>query len=283
MQLPFDSSGDMHRKINFRFGPDPLSLDDETADRILNGSLAADDSPRSHVHVVHLLQAAAATRDVQPEDESQTLARLVQAMQPIPAVSQGERNMLGQLIRLKVAAVVAGAVLSMGGVAAAATNNLPSPTQDAVSDAVAHVGIDIPRSDDNAPHPGPETCEEARQVEDAKGCSAVAKAHAPGQNKATTSTTTVTTTSTTIADGSNTASSDDVVGDDKGKKDTTGKPAEPTKTGQEHQSSTGTEHSKGAENSEKAHKGSSDDSTKGKSESAKHGNETRGHSDKSDD
>lgn len=54
--------------------------------------------------------------------------------------------MLGHLVTVKVTAIAAGTVLSMGGVAAAATGNLPDPAQDAVSDVAAHVGVDVPKA-----------------------------------------------------------------------------------------------------------------------------------------
>ncbi len=54
--------------------------------------------------------------------------------------------MIGQLLTAKVAAIVAGAVISVGGVAAAETGSLPAPAQNVMSDAAFHVGVNVPDS-----------------------------------------------------------------------------------------------------------------------------------------
>lgn len=248
----FDSSDEMNRRTHFRFDHDPLTLDDRTADRLLGGELVGDDAPPHYAKVADLLHAAA-TASAQPGDETQSVARLVASIRSSSAVVPQRKRVFGQVITLKVSALVAGTVFSIfsvGGVAAAATGNLPDQAQNAVSSTVGHIGIDVPKAksdadetkadanDINEPaplstgaHPSADACHDAQAVEDAKGCSAVAKADAPGQAEKDSAT------STTAIPANETD-------DDRG-----GKPAEPTETGQSHQSSEGASHSQGAEHS----------------------------------
>ncbi len=121
--------------------------------------------------------------------------------------------MLNNLLTAKLASVVAVAVLATGTTAAAAaTGDLPGPAQDFFSSTASLVGVDLPDADGEATSttstttsttettvspsttlppavgvsvkPGAETCEAARAVEGAKGCSEVAHQAAPGQSKA---------------------------------------------------------------------------------------------------
>ncbi len=134
--------------------------------------------------------------------------------------SQLASNRRRRVVPIAVASFAAAAALSFGGVAAA-SNALPSPVQSVTASVVAHIGLDIPKpgkSEDNAEkpsadietttttivpssttsvpatdtaavHPGADACAEAREVDGAKGCSSVAKEHAPGQVKKSTTTT----------------------------------------------------------------------------------------------
>ncbi|MEY2473528.1 MAG: hypothetical protein QOK28_2857 [Actinomycetota bacterium] len=80
--------------------------------------------------------------------EAMTLALSVDALAPTQTPASRRRPMLGKVLTAKAAAI-AGVLVLTGGVASAATGTLPDPAQNAASHAVEHVGLHIPKSDDN--------------------------------------------------------------------------------------------------------------------------------------
>jgi hypothetical protein len=78
--------------------------------------------------------------------ESMTLALSVDASAPVATPRNG--SLLGKAFTAKTAAMASVLLLSCG-VASAATGILPAAAQDAASNAAEHVGLHIPKSDDN--------------------------------------------------------------------------------------------------------------------------------------
>lgn len=119
-------------------------LDDDSATRLLQGAVHPDDAPPGYGAVADLLAAAVSVPAIDEDAGADTISAMVAAIQasPAPQIS-GRRTMIGKLLAGK--ALVAVAVLGLGATgAAAATGALPDTVQGVVSDAVSHVGVDIP-------------------------------------------------------------------------------------------------------------------------------------------
>jgi hypothetical protein len=126
-----------------------LPLDDTTADRLAGGELAPADSPPGYHRVAEVLTGARsgfAATEVDPA----LLREMVRAVESSPEPLRNP-SIMSKLRTTKVATIAAAVVISTTGAAAAATGNLPGPAQDAVSDAVSHVGLDLPASGDDHP------------------------------------------------------------------------------------------------------------------------------------
>lgn len=229
----------MQRRAHIRFGFDPLSLDDDTAERILSARISSDDAPHQYGPAVELLSRAASIAE--PHGRDAAVAMIVDAIAQGEPITQKRdavarrrgKRVFGKLITTKIAVISAGAVLSMGGVAAAATGTLPDGAQNAVASTVAHVGVDLPKANTpTAPttstHPDADLCHAAQQVPGAHGCSAVAHADAPGQNKTTD--TSIVPDDTSVTGNDHSSKADD-----------------PTATGESHESTEGAEHGQGPE------------------------------------
>ncbi|MCZ7526487.1 MAG: hypothetical protein M5U14_09005 [Acidimicrobiia bacterium] len=117
-----------------------LRLDDHTADRVLAGTVLPGDAPPGWEHAAEVLAAVARLPVELPAGED-LLARVV-ATVGRPATSR--RCKVLSALGTKAATLGAAGVLSLGGVAAAATGSLPDPVQDVVSDAAGHVGLELP-------------------------------------------------------------------------------------------------------------------------------------------
>lgn len=191
------------------------SLDEQTAELILGGQLDGSQIPASHRELASFV--ASARPDVDPGstvDAAELIAERVLATGNPSNVTRLRRT-----LPKVAAAAMCVALTSVCGVAAAATGVLPvneevsgivervTGTADEADDSqtpptTAQDDTDVtippeptttlPETTTTVPespavvHPGAESCEDARRVEGAKGCSAVAKAHAPGQQKAET-------------------------------------------------------------------------------------------------
>lgn len=112
-------------------------LDQDTADRLLSGRLDPGDAPSGYVRVARLLQAA--TGPPAPEElagEAAAIAAFTAVVHAHPPTTVPRRApMPSKLLSVKAAAAVIAAVLSVGGVAAAATGMLPGRSQQAAQHA----------------------------------------------------------------------------------------------------------------------------------------------------
>lgn len=121
-------------------------LDEGTADRLLDGSVAPHEAPLGWERVAALLRAAGA--EGAPVDPP---AELLAAMRVRP---------LSRRRRAAIAGGIAGALVFAGTGAAAANGSLPDAVQDVVHDVASVAGIDVPastdrgRSDDAPGHDG---------------------------------------------------------------------------------------------------------------------------------
>ena len=137
-----DSLGEMARTV---------WLDRGTADRLLSGSVAADDAPPGYTDVARLLRAIAtppSPRELASQAEAvaaaETILRARSAALPTPARSGArpprERS---RRYRTKVICLVAvGTLIGTSGLAAAGV--LPDPVQSAASKVLDVVGIHVP-------------------------------------------------------------------------------------------------------------------------------------------
>jgi hypothetical protein len=122
-------------------------LDEDSASRLLQGLVHPDDAPPGYSAVADLL-CSAAQLPLCPVDEDAgaiTVSAMVEVIRdatPTPETSR-RKTMLGKLLAGKALAAVAVLGLTATG-AAAGTGSLPDKAQDVVSEAVSHVGIDIP-------------------------------------------------------------------------------------------------------------------------------------------
>jgi len=132
------------------FGPDPLALDEGTAERLLAGRLHPADAPPEYRRAAMVLAAAAAPPT--PDElagERQAVAAFTAVARSIPHRAAPRRQpVLTRFVSFKLAAAATIAALSLAGVAGAATGTLPDPAQR-----VAHQmlgGAGVPGPDDHA-------------------------------------------------------------------------------------------------------------------------------------
>ncbi|HZN16005.1 MAG TPA: hypothetical protein VFB78_17185 [Acidimicrobiales bacterium] len=122
-------------------------LDDTTADRLLAGVVAPDDTPPGFVAASGLINEARADLGPSPAIDESLVAAMVQAIQTSPQPIAHRRNpVLAKILTVKAAALFGVLALSATG-AAAASGSLPAAAQDGLSKAASHVGVDLPRSD----------------------------------------------------------------------------------------------------------------------------------------
>ena len=128
--------------------PNRHTLDEDSATRLLQGHVHPDDAPPGYSAVADLLHSAAqvSSSPIDEEAAAITVSAMVEVIRdatPAPETSR-RKTMLGKLLAGKALAAVAVVGLTATG-AAAGTGVLPDPAQNVVSEAVSHVGIDIPR------------------------------------------------------------------------------------------------------------------------------------------
>lgn len=121
---------DMRQLLAF-LRPMPPVLDEDTADRLLTGRLDPADAPPGYAGVARLLAVAAAP--AAPEElagQAAAVARFAAEVESHPPTPIPRRTgMPSRMSSVKVTAVVSVVVLSVSGVAAAATGLLPSPAR----------------------------------------------------------------------------------------------------------------------------------------------------------
>jgi hypothetical protein len=135
----------------------PFPLDEDTAERLLDGGLSPEDAPLGWERVALLVGAASG-----PAEESERAGDLtiIAAMADVilgdaageAPVGDAEivsldsrRTGMARFRTARVAGIAAVVVLLSGTAAAAATDALPRPAQTAVSNVAAHVGVTLPK------------------------------------------------------------------------------------------------------------------------------------------
>jgi hypothetical protein len=123
----------------------PPVVDQDTLERLLAGRLDPSDAPAGYEGVARLLAAAAAPAGPQEwAGEQLALAefKAVKRSRP-PTLVPRRAPMLSKLVRVKAAAAVLAAVLSIGGVAAAATGLLPGQAEPAADQAASTTAASV--------------------------------------------------------------------------------------------------------------------------------------------
>jgi hypothetical protein len=134
------------KRLPFTPDPDPLALDEDLAERLLDGDLPLDQAPPGYAEVAALLAAAvAAPGSAELAGREAALAELRSATRARRAIPWGSgRPSRRRRVGLLVAVVVCG--LSTTGVAAATTGTLPAPIRDTARRIFATVDDAIPMS-----------------------------------------------------------------------------------------------------------------------------------------
>jgi len=132
---------DMHRLLGFLEAAPPVA-DSDTVERLLAGRLGPPDVPPGYEGVARLLAAATAPAALEElVGEPLLLAEFTAVVRSRPPTLVPRRaTMLSKLASVKVAAAVLVAVLSIGGVAAAATGLLPGQAEQAADRAPSTTG-----------------------------------------------------------------------------------------------------------------------------------------------
>jgi hypothetical protein len=125
-----------------------LALDEGTAERLLTGRMAPADAPAGYARTAAVLAAASAPPDAEElAGEAAIVAVFAAAARSRPVgvrlLTPRRSRVLTKLLTLKAAAVVLGVLVS-GGVAAAATGNLPDPAQQVAHALLGGVGVPAP-------------------------------------------------------------------------------------------------------------------------------------------
>ncbi len=145
MSVRDGSSGDMND-----FPSTPSDLDDDTAERLLSGTIDAGDAPPGYARVTEILAAASAVAT--PSElagESDALAMFRTQSQSPSAVAGAavvslEEHRTRRVSRKAVlVGVVAGVILASTGVAAAG-GDLPEPVQRVAHQTLSHIGVSVP-------------------------------------------------------------------------------------------------------------------------------------------
>jgi len=132
------------RRLPLTPDPDPLALDDDLAERLLDGDLPPDQTPPGYAAVATLLAAAAAPPSpAELDGQEAALAELRAATRARRAIPwgtgrPGRRRRVGLLVAVAVCA------LSATGIAAATTGTLPDPIRDTARRIFATVDDAIP-------------------------------------------------------------------------------------------------------------------------------------------
>lgn len=126
---------------------DRLALDEGTAERLLTGRMDSADAPPGYGGAAAVLAAASAPPDAEElAGEAEVVAVFAAAARSHPVelrLVPRRSRMVTKLLTVKAAAAVLG-VLMTGGVAAAATGNLPAPAQQAAHALLGGAGVPAP-------------------------------------------------------------------------------------------------------------------------------------------
>jgi hypothetical protein len=127
-------------------------LDDNTAERLLQGRLPIDDAPpryRTVVRVVALLDAPASEAELANETEAvAVISARIQRDAPRNVTTSRRISMSTRRMAQLAAASTIGAVSLFGGLAAA--NALPGAAQGVASDMLSKIGVSVPGPNTNA-------------------------------------------------------------------------------------------------------------------------------------
>jgi len=123
---------------------DGTLLEPDAADILLAGS-PADALPAAYAEAAVLLGAlrAPARRDELVREGATVAAMASVLLSPTPSKPRRRRRMSLGILRIRVAIVAAALVLAATATAAA-TDNLPTPAQDIVTDVLAKLGLELP-------------------------------------------------------------------------------------------------------------------------------------------
>jgi hypothetical protein len=129
--------------------PNRHPLDEDSASRLLQGTVHPDDAPPGYGSVAGLLASASVLPTVDEDAAAITVSAMVEAIRGGVSTPQTSRrkSMLSKLLAGKALAAIGVIALTASG-AAAATGSLPDPAQGVVAGAVSHVGIHIPQPGD---------------------------------------------------------------------------------------------------------------------------------------
>jgi hypothetical protein len=132
-------------------------LDDATADRLVSGHVHPEDAPPGYARL------AAVIREAKAPAVPVVLARHESTIAAMSATIRGNagievpngairrrKSMLARVLTLKAVGITIPALALSAGMAAAATGSLPNPAQSAVSGALSHVGISVPKPADTS-------------------------------------------------------------------------------------------------------------------------------------
>lgn len=139
--------------------PDPLALDGDTAERLLDGDLSPDQAPPGYAEVAAVLAATvAAPSPAELAGQEAALAELRAVTRPRRVAVPRRAGKAGRCRRVGLVVAVAVGALT-GGVAAAATGQLPAPIRDAARSIITTGADATPTPSPNpgrqpAPHAG---------------------------------------------------------------------------------------------------------------------------------
>jgi hypothetical protein len=144
MSRPDDPSHDMSRF--------PSSAE---ADRLLSGRVSPDDLPDEAAPLARLLEGLVPAQANDPLTEHRVVSGMTAEIlrNPAPETMPSMLRSSGSRVSAKAGALAFAAVLATGTAAAAANGSLPAGVQRAVSDALSHVSISVPRPAPHRPQP----------------------------------------------------------------------------------------------------------------------------------
>jgi hypothetical protein len=131
MRLRGGLSAEMRRLLN-RLRDDPLVLDDDSADRLLAGRMDPADAPPGFAEAATVMAAATAPARPDELDGVESALDVYRAALTELPLPPRRPFMLVKLLTVKAAVAVFSGALLIGGVAAAATGNLPDAAQAVV-------------------------------------------------------------------------------------------------------------------------------------------------------
>jgi hypothetical protein len=149
--------------------PDPLALEGDAAERLLDGELSPDQAPPGYAEVAALLAATvAAPSPAELVGQEAALAELRTVTRPRRVAVPRGVGKAGRRRRTGLVVAVAVAALSTGGIAAAATGHVPDPIRDAARRIFA-TGTDATPNTGRQPAPHTGTADAGGATTDGQG------------------------------------------------------------------------------------------------------------------